>query len=246
MKGTRPMLSLRRLWKNKLRYLVGIILTSILFFGLQFLSQYFSIKHIEFRSLNPTANIKGAEQFYDKLLFTVSPSDVNKKIVERNPFVKRARAEKKYPDRLIIHLDIQPSHAALQVNEGYFILGLDGRILEKKKQVSPHLPDILYYQKLIYQTYNVGETIALKDILTALHFLDTVQNLGIKAKHIDINGFNMIRLVVENNREILFTTDKEISVQDYQVETLIRQFKIEGKEFQKLDIRFDKPIITIK
>ena len=37
---------------------------------------------------------------------------------------------------------------------------------------------------------------------------------------------------------------KEKELQDYQLEFIIRQFKIEGKEFKKIDLRFDKPVIA--
>ena len=45
-------------------------------------------------------------------------------------------------------------------------------------------------------------------------------------------------------KEIIFRNKKEKELQDYQLEFIIRQFKIEGKEFKKIDLRFDRPIIS--
>ena len=48
-----------------------------------------------------------------------------------------------------------------------------------------------------------------------------------------------------DKKKIIFSLEKNRTIQAYQLETLIKQFQIEGKEFVSLDLRFDKPIIKI-
>jgi hypothetical protein len=54
----------------------------------------------------------------------------------------------------------------------------------------------------------------------------------------------MIRLVLEDSREVLVTTEKNIQKQEYQISSILRQFKVDGTKFKRLDVRFDKPVMT--
>ena len=61
---------------------------------------------------------------------------------------------------------------------------------------------------------------------------------------IDIKGQDMLVFNLESDKEIIFSNKKEKELQDYQLEFIIKQFKIEGKEFKKIDLRFEKPVVT--
>lgn len=49
-----------------------------------------------------------------------------------------------------------------------------------------------------------------------------------------------------NDKKLVFTTEKDTGLQDYQLGVLTKQFKIEGRDFKVMDFRFDKPIIELK
>ena len=60
---------------------------------------------------------------------------------------------------------------------------------------------------------------------------------------IDIITSNPITCCLFYCPEIVFSSQKERQFQIYQLEIIVKQFKIKGKEIKKIDLRFDKPII---
>ncbi|OGK18043.1 hypothetical protein A3G67_04310 [Candidatus Roizmanbacteria bacterium RIFCSPLOWO2_12_FULL_40_12] len=223
-------------------FLLTFFLTSIILYCIFFALQ---ITKVELSSSQEGPKVLGIENYYHKSLFLLQEGEVQRTLLENNPMVKKVQVEKKYPDTLKIQIETDKSVSLLAVDQGYFALSPRGRILLKTKSKQSNVPIINYYQKLHYSAFQTGDVLDLKDILTALHFLKKTQELGLKILSIDINGFNMIRLQLEN-KMIFFTTEKSTAEQDYELETLIRQFKIEGRDFKMLDFRFDKPIITLQ
>lgn len=235
--------------KNYLRFKYYFLITifcALGFLSLYLLDQYFIIQRIEIISPNGKIVVNGLENLQKKNFFLTSENEIIKTITQSNPQLKNVRAEKKYPDKLIIRAETDSSIAALKVNQGYFLLNLSGKILTKDKSNSNRLPKINYYQKLNYNAYNIGDQIDLQDIIASLHFAKKTREMGLLALSIDIGGVDMIRLNLHNKKNLIFSTDKDINIQDYQFEKLIRQFKIEARDFESLDFRFDKPIIKLK
>lgn len=58
------------------------------------------------------------------------------------------------------------------------------------------------------------------------------------------NGAYIVKL--QSGEEILFTSEKPLSSQISSLQLIYPRLKIEGKQFQKLDLRFDRPIILSK
>ena len=54
----------------------------------------------------------------------------------------------------------------------------------------------------------------------------------------------MLGLYTIDNKQFLFSAEKDKEIQIYQVEEICKEFKIKGKEFQIIDVRFDKPVVT--
>lgn len=223
-------------------FLLIFITTAI---GLYFFTQTFQVRKVEIISPDDAVKILGIENFYHKNILFLSDSEIRKTLEEANPQVKDLRIEKIYPESLKLTIALDQGIAAMSVDQGYFIVSPKGRIMAKVKKKPGQLPVISYYQKLHYSSYQTGDFVDLRDIITALYFLQKTRDLGLQTSSIDINGFNMIRLQLEN-KMILFTSEKSIQEQDYQLEILIRQFKVEGRDFKALDFRFEKPIVTLQ
>jgi len=132
----------------------------------------------------------------------------------------------------------------IKADNGFFLLSQSGKIIIKTKENNSGLPIINYYQNLYYYQYQPGEIIDYQDILVCLSFLKKVEDLGLKVDTIDIAGVYMVAFNLDK-KKIIFSLEKNRTIQAYQLETLIKQFQIEGKEFVSLDLRFDKPIIKI-
>jgi hypothetical protein len=205
------------------------------------LQQIFRIRNIEVSSLKPVQLI-GLQSFRgDSLLFT-SQTQIKGEVLSANAEVKDVLVTKKYPNTINIHVSLYEPLAYLQTNGGLVLLSDDGHILSKARVKTLDLPVISYYQQLSYEMLQSGENIDFLDIIKGLHFLQKSLDLGFKITSIDINGYNMLGLYA-GDKEILFTLEKDSDLQDYQLETITRQLKIQGKDFKKIDLRFDKPVV---
>ena len=231
--------------KNNRAPLLFFVALTVTIAACIFLMRYYKVDRIEVVASRQNLPLIGIDNYYGKNIVFLSEEELKRSIYDNNPLLKKVSVKKIFPSKLVVTIEENQPLAYLLVDRGYFILSNEGRIIEKTKDLGSNKPIINYYQKLTYGSFQAGDKIDLKDIITALHFTEGVEGLGLPVLSIDIDGFDMIRLQLEN-KMILFTTEKDVRDQDYQLETLIRQFKVEGRDFKTLDLRFDKPIVTLK
>jgi hypothetical protein len=218
----------------------AIFLALVFLFGIYFLLQ---IKKIIVKEYTDSIPLRGLRSFAQKNLLLVSPDDVKKIILTENPTIRSVAVQKAFPNTLIITVESQPFIAIFEMNSGYVYLSENGKIIQKSKEKKEDIPLIKYYQKMNYASYNPGESLEYNDILTALHFLKTATEVGLQTDTVDINGFDMLLFSV-GDKKLFFTTEKKKETQDYELRQIIKQFKIEGRDFKSLDLRFEKPIIV--
>ncbi|MBI4008910.1 FtsQ-type POTRA domain-containing protein [Candidatus Roizmanbacteria bacterium] len=197
----------------------------------------------------PNFKLRDIDSFKKRNLLFLSTKNIEKIILAKNPNIKSVSVVKKYPQTLMLFLELSKSEAYLMLNTGLATLDENGKVLYKTKTKDQDLPLLNFYQKFDYSQINAGESLDYKEIITALFLLTKLKNLNQKVESIDINGLSMIVFNVKDfasNRQIklLFTTEKDKQKQAYELEIIIKQFKIEAREFKILDLRFDKPIIT--
>ncbi len=200
------------------------------------------IRTITVQGYSGSTQVRGLSSYVQKNLFLVSPEDIKKTILAENPQIRSVSIKKIFPSSLVISVEIQPFIAVFEMNNGYVYLSENGRIIQKSKEKKEGLPLIKYYQKMNYASYSAGDKLEYNDILTALHFLKTMSELGLQTDTVDINGFDMLLFSV-GDKKLFFTTEKEKETQDYELKEIIKQFKIEGRDFKSLDLRFEKPVI---
>lgn len=225
----------------KLGYIFTLILIfSLIFFSLVFFDNYFQVKKIKI--VGSKINIFGLNEITGKNIIFISEEKIKEILKEKNPLINSLLIEKKYPDTLVLNITLYQPIGELIVNSGYFQLAEDGKIIAKSKKENEKITKINFYQKLNYQSYNQGEIISFKEILDGLYFLQSLIDMNIKADSLDINGINMIVFKLEN-KKIIFSSEKDRELQVFQVKEIIRRFKIEGKNYKEIDLRFDKPVI---
>ncbi len=227
------------------------LLFLIFFSGLTFLLllifvSFFEIKKIKVIT-NSAKDVKYLNDvFIGENIVFLNLKKIEKRLLELNPKFRNIKIEKKYPDTLQLRIELDSSIAKLVVDQGFFYLNKNGRILRKEtNRKNNDLPVINFYQKLNYTSYAPGDYITYNELKTALLFIEALKGLELQVVNVDINGLNMIRLNLKTG-VVLATTEKDIKVQIYQLEKIIKQFGIEGKEFETLDLRFDKPVVKIK
>jgi cell division protein FtsQ len=223
-------------------FLVFLILCLIFYLLLYEIDSTFKIKKIEIEG-EKKQSLYGVNDYQNKNLILISEKEVEKKIIENNSIIKKITVKKDWPSTLRLSIEYYQPIASLVVTNGYLKLSEDGRILSKTKNSEQDLPVINYYQKLNSQSLSVGDRLSFKDILTSLYFIDRLTDLNLQTQSLDIVGDNMILFNLKDQQKIIFSSDKEKELQEYELREIIIQFKVEGKEFQKIDLRFEKPVV---
>lgn len=203
-----------------------------------------SVKEIVITSYQKKETVRGLEPYYFEFLPFVSVEKLQKNLVELNPIIAKIEVTKVYPNRLNLNLKTVKPIVTIKVADEYVLLAVNGRILQKLKVKPSALTELVYYQQLFNEQIKIGELLGYKDLQIAIRFVDILGSFGYKVKRVDIDSFYMIRLELEDSREILVTTEKDIQKQEYQVGAILRQFKVDGTNFKRIDVRYDKPVMT--
>lgn len=233
----------------KIKYLGTFFALIIFFLALMyFFYNFFKIKEIKIlsKSKEHIAKIAGADLLVDKNLILLDTTKFNSLLVELNPKLTEIKLQKIFPNVLTVSYKLINPIAYLKSNNGYFYLSENAKILEKRKDKNAklNLTEISYYQKFDYGSNIAGDFLDFTDIRYSLEFLKKLNDLEIEVNSIDINSPNMIRLNLINST-VIFTTEKKINSQLNNLDKIIRKFKVEGKSFSLLDLRFDKPILKL-
>lgn len=236
--------SLKRFWRSKSIYFSAVLISCIIIIIFLIFGHVFRVKIIEIIN-EKSFSLNGLDNYKNINIFTINEKKINQELINLNPQIKKITLVKIYPNKLNLFIELDNPIAAFKVDQGFFLLSKEGKILSKKKKIDGDFPIINYYQKINFSSSSPGNILDNKDLLLGLYFLADAVNLGLKIDTIDISGFNMIGLNMAG-RSIFFTVEKDRQIQEYQFKTIIRQFKIEGKNFKRLDLRFDKPVIELE
>ncbi len=230
--------------KLSLKALLFIFLTTTIFFSVFFLLyQQFIVRDVIVEGLSPSETLQGIDAVRNVNIYTLDVPGIKRKIVGENPSIRSVSIVKKFPRTIILYVTEYTPFAQMQTSVGYMLLSNDGRVLGKTTSEKYTVPLINYYQKINHYSVTPGDWIRYDDIQKALHFLQTMKGLGLNVDTVDINGDNMI-LCSLGKKQVVFSTEINTSTQDYELEQVVEQLKIEGRDFSRLDLRFDKPLIT--
>lgn len=238
---------MKRFLKRSTYVLAVLWLSAACAAGLIYLYQTYAIKNIVVNVASGTAtHLVGLNDLRGESMLLVNEKQIEKDLQNRNPTLQSISVVRDFPSTLKIRISLRKPIVALQASDdGTFILDRDGIILLRQQKYNGNLPILKYYQTFQYKQYQVGDKIDYKDLVTALYFIDALSGFGYPSKRIDIDGLYMIRLLVIDDKTFFVTSEKDREVQMYQLKELLRQFKIQGKDFKTIDLRFDKPVITI-
>lgn len=239
---------MRRFLKRSTYVLAAIWLAVAFAAGLIYIYQTYAIKRILVTvDAGATSHLVGLNDLHGTSMLLVNEKQIERDLQKRNPTVYSILVARNFPSTLRIRIIHRKPLVALQVSDdGTFVMDREGVILLRQQKYEGTLPPLKYYQTFPYNQYQVGDVIDYKDLITSLYFVDTLTGFGYPSKRIDIDGLYMIRLLVIDDKTFFVTSEKDREVQMYQLKELLRQFKIQGKDFKTIDLRFDKPVITIK
>lgn len=223
-------------------YLLITVLALVGFLTLKYANTYFQIKAILVEGDIPGNQIRGLENLKGKSLYFLTDSYIVDTLVKNNPSIRLDEIIKEFPNRLVLKLEYVEPVAQLKLNVGFAELSDEGKILKKLKQKNVRLPIINFYQQFDYYQITTGNNLDYEEIVTTLFLLKKSRELDLKIESIDISGLTMIVFNLKD-KKIIFTSQKANEKQAFELEAIIKQFKIEAKDFKILDLRFDKPLV---
>jgi len=225
-----------------MKYLLFLLILGFFFALFYIFELYFKIREVKIENGSSLMKIAGLEEVKNKNLIFLNTDKTAFYLKKRNPFVNKITVEKNYPDKIVISIISYEKKAILTVSKGYFVLSGDGRILEKNEKKDSTLPIVNYYQKLNYYSYNTGDYVEFDDIKFGLSFISYLRELNLNADNLDISSHDVLLFNV-GDKKIYFSTEKNKAGQEYELQRIIRQFKIEGRDYREIDLRFNKPVV---
>lgn len=224
-----------------------LIFISAILYGVYYAHITYGIKAIEVQGLQDNQQLVGLKLFEGKNLLILNTSYFENKIIALNPTVESLSIEKFYPSTLVISAQMAEQIARLRTSKGYFYLSDSGKIIAKNRIEDEHnleLPIITHYQKFNYFSFSSGAMVDLYEIMLGIRFIQLLNSLSIPIQSVDIEEFDLIRVLTTSGQEILLTGEKEIDLQEYQFRTLIGELKKNDITFLTIDLRYDKPVYT--
>jgi len=170
------------------------------------------------------------------------PTDkVKREILREKPTLKEVKIKKKLPNKLIFELKEREGIVALGLEGGedFYIVDSEGVLLTKAKE--SNLPLILLSQPI---GLDIGQRVEEEEILRAINFLTNLRLNLFEPKLARIISPFSGEVLVKGDVTLLFSLKKEAQIQLDSLQLIFSRSKIEGKTIRKIDLRFDKPVLT--
>jgi len=195
---------------------------------------------------------------FGKNLIFLKKEEIRKKFLNTHHIVKNLKIKKVLPNKLVFELEKRKEVAVLgfelkleekettssgkpvfETTKDFFLVDEEGVVI--KKENDPLLPLILLSEQLIL---NVGQQVPQREIVEAIKFLTTLRLNLLEPKIAKITSPYSLTVWLKDGEEVVFSLKKEIQVQVDSLQFILSRSKIEGKEIKKIDLRFDKPVVS--
>ena len=231
-------------------YLIAACLFGLLIsvFGIT-LYHYTKIQQIRIVAVGESTPVYGSDGLYGVSFFETTAS-IERRLKENNRHIKQLLVLRRWPNELTIMTVARRAVAQISTDGGVFYLDEEGVILKRtrlaevdEKEMSA-FPDIQFYQRILYDSYQVGDTLPFREIIHSLAILTHMREReSLDVVHIAISSQNVIRCSLRN-ATITFAADRSVEEQGYVLRQLLKQFRTTGRTFQSIDLRFDKPVVV--
>jgi len=170
----------------------------------------------------------------------LSPSRLAQRLEEKHPEFFRVKIKKQFPPGLLV--EIQPRKAVVAIGQKeseFYLVDKEGVLLEKTSG-STNLPLILTAAELQQEK---GTKIKDQLLLTAIQILYQSQLRLLEPELLKLTSRNVAEVWLRGRTQVLFSLRKDIKEQLDSLQFIYQRAKIEGNRLQRVDLRFDKPVI---
>lgn len=240
----------RKVWRKWAKLVGGLILFSLL--GAAFV---FFLKSDFWRVKKISCQVNGQECLpelrsdltrllqAEDILF-LSANEIIEKVGKRRPELSRVQVKKRLPSELIFQLEERQPEVAVMIEgapEGnFYLVDREGVFLEKVAS-SSGLPFILVNSLAEPER---GEKLDQSGIKRAVDLLVGLQLRLLKPQIAKITSEKEIEIQLGNEIQTIFSLKKDLEEQLDSLQFIFSRTKIEGRQPRRVDLRFDKPVIT--
>lgn len=209
-----------------------------------FVTTLFRIQAIEVFGVTQAERITIIRLLKQKSILSIHPSQVKKEIEERFPSMEVKDVQILFPSTIILSVEKEKPFAYLQSDLGYFVLSKKGTILSKERSQDHPSPSIMFYQTLHHVAYQMGQKIGFSAIMRTLGFISLLADEGYVVETVAIDSVDMIACKTKGF-EVAFSQTRPVEQQQHEVRQIIRQIKAGALRIERLDLRFDKPVVQL-
>lgn len=207
-----------------------------------------TIAHVEQVQLAGNVMVYGSNTLYGMKLYE-NLAQKERALAAANKQIERLVLIRKWPNTITIVTVARKPLAVIQTERGTLTLDREAYILKRERRddtvaTGSALPEISFYQHLVYDQYQVGDRLAYDEIQKALQILGYLKEReGFQDVDIAISSQNVIRCRVDG-AEVLFAAEKSVETQGFVLHQLLEQFARSGRTYRTIDLRFDKPVVV--
>lgn len=191
-------------------------------------------------------NLNGLDVYKGERVLLLDNENVVAHLQKANGGIEVKDVKIELPSTMFIYYEKITPIVFFKTDGGYYLLGENLVIIEKLRELDAKAyPIINFYRKLPFSYLQKGSKLDFAEIKAVVEIL---KNTLIKTE-------SQLDIFIENNGTILFETPyykylfsskKDIPLQIYQFEESINLLNIDAKNFDILDLRFNKPVVTLK
>lgn len=214
--------------------MVVIIVTIVSAFSV--LDRVFRIEEIRVSGA-PVRLVVDKKKLTRNLLFF--PTDlIRNQLLADNPLMSSIMIKKKYPHTLDIIVSVREGVARLSTGGQEFLVDAGGVIIGESTSLSQNLPIITINTAVVH----IGDAVRDPGFLSALSFIRETRG-SLEIEQIEVFDSASLRAKIEKI-DILFPQQASMKDIATTLQTIFSGFRIKGTLPTRIDLRFEKPIVT--
>ncbi|KKP70268.1 hypothetical protein A2X44_00995 [candidate division CPR3 bacterium GWF2_35_18] len=228
---------------------VLIALLTILCIYLLFRSDIFLARIITFERIETGGNtsqlilqtdLEDESRYWSTFsLFTFPQDSETRRILDKLPALEEFRITKKFPQELKVVYKERKQAAIVKAKNGSFVLDQKGYVfaLTNDQIKAPLFEDL-------ETEWQIGRSINSEKVAFAISTVSRFNKLNLHPTNFLFSGENDLVVKTDTNLEIIFSSFKDVDLQIAVLDVVLKNAKIEGKTFEKIDLRFDRPVVV--
>lgn len=239
--------ALVRKYTNHIRILRNVflvLLIPILFYLFVYKYRVFDIKEVMISGAKSYVNQEDLHNVVstnveNKNIFFLNTEELEASLQDNFQGAKTISISKKLPNKLeIVVKEREPLALIHQNNEEIFMVDEDGYVLGLVDKTKTNLPKIKYEGDI-----KIGYFINKEFVPVYLQLLDSVDSNKINVSSISVSAKN-ISMYVDGGIHVVLSQEKSTVESVSILSKLLKQLHVEGKNAKKIDLRYDKVIVS--